>query len=69
MPLHCGAWGPVREVGVVAVENAQLLQEFVVAGVEPVHLVAPGAAGVGQHERVAAVGLGLTRGRGRQHGA
>ena len=63
-----GVAQPVREpraiggeVDVVAVENAQLLQEFVVAGVEPVHLVAPGAAGVGQHERIAAVGLGLTR--------
>ena len=47
------------EVGVVTVEDAQLLDQLVVAGVKPVDLVAPGAAGVGDHEGVAVVGLGL----------
>ena len=53
--------GVGREVGVVTVEDAQLREQLVVAGVEPVHLTAPGAAGVGEHEGVAAVGLGLAR--------
>ena len=49
------------EVGVVAVQDAELREQLVVAGVEPVHLVAPDAAGVGEDEGVAAVGLGLAR--------
>ena len=53
--------GVGREVGVVTVEDAQLREQLVVAGVEPVHLTAPGAAGVGEHEGVATVGLGLAR--------
>ena len=42
--------GVGREVGVVTVEDAQLREQLVVAGVEPVHLTAPGVAGVGEHE-------------------
>ena len=53
--------GVGREAGVVTVEDAQLREQLVVAGVEPVHLTAPGAAGVGEHEGVATVGLGLAR--------
>ncbi len=49
------------EVGVVAAQDAQLPEQFVAAGIDPVELAAPGAAEVGEHEGVAAVGLGLTR--------
>ena len=53
--------GVCGEVGVVAVEDAQLIEQLVVTSVEPVHLMAPGAAGVGEHEGVTTVGLGLAR--------
>ena len=48
------------QVDVEAVEDPQLGEQLIGAGVEPVHLLAPGPAGVGQHVGVAPVGLGLT---------
>ena len=48
------------QVDVVAVEDAQRGQQLIGAGIQPVHLLAAGPAGIGQHVRVAPVGLGLT---------
>ena len=47
------------QVDVEAVEHPQLREQLVRAGVQPVDLLAPGAAGVGEHVGVAPVGLGL----------
>ena len=49
------------QVDVEAVEDPQLAEQLVGAGVEPVDLLAPGAGGIGEHVGVAAVGLGLAR--------
>ena len=49
------------QVDVEAIEHPQLRLQVISAGVQPVDLLAPGAAGVGQHVGIAAVGLGLAR--------
>ena len=47
------------QVDVKAVEDPQLREQLIRAGVQPVHLLAPGPAGVGEDVGVAPVGLGL----------
>ena len=49
------------EVDVEPVEHPQLAEQLVAAGVEPVDLAAADPGGVGDHERVASIGLGLAR--------
>jgi hypothetical protein len=49
----------VREIVVVATEDAELLEQLVALG-EPVHLRLMDAGGIGDHEAVTPVGLRFT---------
>ncbi len=49
------------QVDVEAIEHPQLRQQVIRAGIQPVDLLAPGPAGIGQHVGIAAVGFGLAR--------
>ena len=57
-----GEPGDIRgQVDVEPVEHPELVEQLVAADIEPVDLTAAHASGVRDHERIAAVGLGLTR--------